>query len=71
MPWQNAAMGTIVNLNKATKARRRLAEAQAAAENRVRHGRTKEERERDRREAERRQAALDGKTLPPAQDEPS
>jgi hypothetical protein len=64
-PWHIAAMGTIVNLNKATKARRKQAEAQAAAENRVRHGRTKAERERDRRAEERRQAALDGAKAEP------
>ena len=48
-------MGEIINLRRAARRRDREAEAQAAAENRVRHGRTKAERADDARvEAERR-----------------
>lgn len=48
-------MSEIVNLRRAAKRREREAEVQAAAENRIRHGRTKAERLNDERaEAERR-----------------
>ena len=53
-------MADIVNLNKARKAaKRREAEAEAAA-NRVKHGRTGPEKENDRREEARRRALLEG-----------
>ncbi len=53
-------MGEVVNLRRAAKRQDREAEVQAAAENRIRHGRTKAERLNDARtEAERRKRLED------------
>lgn len=61
-------MGEIVNLRRMKKRRERDANAAAAAENRVRHGRTGPQKENDRRAEERRIARLDGARTTP--DEP-
>jgi hypothetical protein len=53
-------MGEIVNLRRVKKQRERDTDAQAAAENRVRHGRTGAAKKAERLAEERRQAALDG-----------
>jgi Domain of unknown function (DUF4169) len=53
-------MGEIVNLRRVKKQRERQAAAQAAAENRVRHGRTGAVKAADRMDEERRRVALDG-----------
>lgn len=53
-------MGEIVNLRRAAKRRGREAEAQEAAENRIRHGRTKAERLNDARTEAERRKRLDG-----------
>ncbi len=62
-------MGEIVNLRQMKKRRERDAQAAAAAENRVRHGRTGAQKENDRRVEERRSALLDGARSSP--DDPS
>jgi hypothetical protein len=54
-------MGEIVNLRRVKKLRARDDAAQAAKENRIRHGRTAAEKANDAREAARRAAALDDK----------
>ncbi len=61
-------MGEIVNLRRMKKRREHDAQAAAAAENRVRHGRTFAQKENDRRAEERRIARLDGARTTP--DEP-
>jgi hypothetical protein len=53
-------MGEIVNLRTVKKQRARDAAGQAAAENRVRHGRTGAAKQAERIAEERRRAALDG-----------
>ncbi len=53
-------MGEIVNLRKVRKAKARSQAAEAAAENRTRHGRTAAERARDALEAEQARRTLDG-----------
>ena len=53
-------MGEIINLRKARKAKSRGEAANAAAENRIRHGRTAAQRENDRLQAERDARKLDG-----------
>jgi hypothetical protein len=58
-----AAMGEIVNLNKARKARAKVEAEERARDNRVRFGRTRAEKEAARREAERHSNDLDGKKL--------
>ena len=57
-------MGEIVNLKREKKRRVAAAEADAARENRVRHGRTGAQRAADRQAEERRRAALDAAALP-------
>ena len=54
-------MGEIVNLHRVKKLRACDDAAQAAKENRIRHGRTAAEKANDAREAARRAAALDDK----------
>lgn len=56
-------MAEIVNLRREKKRRDRAAEADAARENRIRHGRTGAEKERDRLEAERREREGQGARL--------
>ncbi len=53
-------MGEIINLRKARKAKARTDAAEAAVENRARHGRTLAERERERSEAAQLARTLDG-----------
>jgi len=53
-------MGEIVNLNRVKKQRAKAVAVQAAAENRVRHGRTGAAKKAERLAEERRQAALNG-----------
>ena len=53
-------MGEIINLRKARKGRARIAAAEAAGENRVRHGRIAAERAREALEAEQTRRVLDG-----------
>ena len=52
-------MGDPINLRRARKARDRAADAQAAAEARVRHGRTKGQRAAQQAEADRLARAVD------------
>jgi Domain of unknown function (DUF4169) len=52
-----------INLNRFRKAKRRQADKQQAAENRVAFGRTKAEREAERLKAEKAAHALDNKRL--------
>ena len=52
-------MGEIVNLRRVKKHRARDADAEAAKQNRIRHGRSKVEKQNDRREEQRREALLD------------
>jgi hypothetical protein len=54
-------MAELINLNKAKKARARVAGKAAAAENRVRFGRAKDEKVVSKLEAERARRELDGK----------
>lgn len=54
-------MNEIVNLRRVKKQRARAEQAQAAKENRIRHGRDAAQKANDAREAARRAAALDGK----------
>ena len=63
-------MGEIVNLRQRRRQQRREADAQAAADNRARHGRTRIERTLDAHEAAQRQALLDGARIQPPPDEP-
>jgi hypothetical protein len=53
-------MGEVVNLNRVKKARAKAAAADAAAANRVKHGRNGAEKTNDRQAEARRQALLDG-----------
>jgi hypothetical protein len=53
-------MGSIVNLNRARKARDRAAEKAEADANAVRHGRTKAQRLLEAAEKERARKVLDG-----------
>jgi hypothetical protein len=62
-------MGELVNLNREKKRRAKDAAAQAAAENRVRHGRTRVERNRDADDEARRRAAVENARIEP--EEPS
>jgi hypothetical protein len=57
---EDGGMGEIVNLRRIKKQRDRAAAEQAAAENRVRHGRTLAAKKAERIEQERGEAALDG-----------
>lgn len=61
-------MAEIVNLRREKKRRDRAAEADAARENRIRHGRTGAEKARDRLEAERREREGQGARLEPDTD---
>ena len=56
---------TVVNLNKARKARDREAAKTLAAENRVAFGRTKSEKAKTQADATRLARQLDGKRLEP------
>lgn len=56
---------TVVNLNKARKARAREAAKSLAAENRVAFGRTKSEKAKAQADATRLARQLDGKRLEP------
>lgn len=56
---------TVVNLNKARKARAREAAKSLAAENRVAFGRTKSEKTKAQADAKRLARQLDGKRLEP------
>ena len=58
-------MGEIVNLRRTRKQRERAAAEQAAAENRVRHGRTGAAKKAEKIEEERRRVALDGAKVEP------
>jgi hypothetical protein len=57
-------MGEIVNLRRVKKVRQRQIEADAARENRIRHGRTSAEKANDSRARERQTEAADGARLP-------
>ena len=61
-------MAEILNLNKARKAKARVAGESQARANRVKHGRTKAEKESDRRAEERRESAHIGKKLEDEED---
>ncbi len=56
-------MGEIVNLRRVKKARQRAAEAEAAQQNRVRHGRTATEKANDERGRQRQAQVIDGARL--------
>lgn len=56
-------MNEIVNLRQVKKQRARAEAANAAKENRIRHGRTGAEKANDLRDAARRQAALDERKI--------
>lgn len=56
-------MAEIVNLHREKKRRARAAAADAAQENRVRHGRTGAQKAADRMATARRDAAADGQRL--------
>jgi len=56
-------MGDIVNLRRVKKAKQRAAAAEAAQENRVRHGRTAAEKANDERARRRQVAAAEGARL--------
>jgi Domain of unknown function (DUF4169) len=59
LPAQDGGMGEIVNLRRVKKHHARDADATAAKQNRIRHGRTRIDKENDRREEQRREALLD------------
>ena len=63
-------MAEIVNLRRVKKRQARDAAAQAAAENRARHGRTGAAKEADRLEQERARRALDGNRRDPTLTQP-
>jgi len=56
-------MGDVVNLRRAKKAKQRAAAAEAAKENRVRHGRTAAEKANDERARRRQLGAAEGARL--------
>ena len=58
-------MGEIVNLRRVKKQLARADAAQAAAENRIRHGRTTAQKRDEQRAEQRRRDALDGKHTDP------
>jgi hypothetical protein len=60
---QDGDMGEIVNLRRVKKARQRAAEAEAARQNRVRHGRTAAEKANDDRARQRQAQAIDAARL--------
>ena len=64
------ALGDIINLREARKARARRERERQGAENRVRHGQTKAERHRMATEDDRSQRTLDGHRRADRQDEP-
>ncbi len=57
-------MGEIVNLRRVKKARQRAAQAEAARENRVRHGRSAAQEANDERDRQRQAAAIEAARLP-------
>ncbi len=59
MNWQDDPVGEIVNLRRTKKTLQRQQAADAAKQNRVRHGRTAAEKANDKRAEQRRQALLD------------
>lgn len=63
-------MAEIVNLRREKKRRARAEAAQAAAENRIRHGRTAAAKQNDAREATRTAQRLDGAQRPTRPDPP-
>ncbi len=56
-------MGEIVNLRRVKKAKARAEAAEAAQQNRVRHGRTAAQKANDARERDRQGKAADGARL--------
>jgi hypothetical protein len=60
------AVAEIINLRRVKRRVAREDSAQAAQENRVRHGRTKVEAHADKRDEERRIALVDGARLEPS-----
>lgn len=72
-PAMVRAMGDVVNLRQARKARKRMDDARRAEANRRKHGATRAEKQIAAKEAERLKAALDGAQREPvagAQREP-
>jgi hypothetical protein len=63
-------MGAIVNLRRVKKARRLAADAKAAQENRIRHGRTGAAKAEDERAARAAARATDAARLDAAKDPP-
>ena len=59
MNWQDDPVGEIVNLRRTKKTLQRQQAADAAKQNRVRHGRTAAEKANDKRAEQRRPALLD------------
>jgi hypothetical protein len=57
-------MGEIVNLKRVKKAKQRAADADAARENRIRHGRTGAQKANDERLRQRQAIAAEGARLP-------
>jgi hypothetical protein len=57
-------MGEIVNLRRVKKAKQRAADADAARENRIRHGRTAAQKANDERGRQRQAGATEGARLP-------
>jgi hypothetical protein len=57
-------MAEIVNLRRVKKAKQRQAQADAARENRIRHGRTGAEKANDERERQRQAVAAEAARLP-------
>ncbi len=57
-------MGEIVNLRRVKKTKQRQADADAARENRIRHGRTGPQKANDERALQRQAEAADGARLP-------
>ncbi len=65
-------MAELVNMKRFKKQRRRRLRAEAAEENRARHGETKPAKTRRRSDEQTRARALDGKRIEsPAKDEPA
>lgn len=62
-------MAEIINLNKARKAKARVAADKQAAENRVRFGRSKAQKQQDAAEAEALRRKLDSLRLDPPEPE--
>ena len=62
-------MSEIINLSRARKARRRKAEVEQAAANRLKFGRTKAERERQSKDAARQERELGGSQIDRSSDD--